>query len=43
MIYLAYNNENICNKKVNMNEIGEKRKITFCSKKRKIIKRKIRQ
>ena len=32
---LAYNNENICNKKVNMNEIGEKRKITFCSKKRK--------
>ena len=32
---LAYNKDNIFNKKGNKNENGEKRKITFCSKKRK--------
>lgn len=32
---LAYNKDNLFNKKGNKNENGEKRKITFCSKKRK--------
>ena len=32
---LAYNKENIINKKMSISDIGEKRKITFCSKKRK--------
>ena len=32
---LAYNKDNIINKKIIVNGIGEKRKLTFCSKKRK--------
>ena len=32
---LGYNKDNLINKKLDLNNIGEKRKITFCSRKRK--------